>query len=107
MLEIMHTRTPSRVGGTTPFYTLRGVSPETEAVLQGVTAILPRLLGNHSQGYAKLEYVSPFVLHVIYLAATIYLNLHWSQPSDFHKERYTAFRDALGILSHRWRSAGE
>lgn len=84
-----------------PLYPLQCISRDAEAVLKSVNAIVPRLLGTSNQCYAALDYVSPFVLHVVYLAATLHLNLHWIRPSSSHKE-YKALRGALGALDHRW-----
>lgn len=90
-----------------PLLSFHVIPRETEIALQSVNAIIPRLLGASSERYTSLDYVSPFVLHVIYMAATLHLSLDSAQPSSSHKEEYKALRGALGILNQRWRCAGK
>jgi hypothetical protein len=88
-------------------FAIQDISQEAEAVLQSVNAIIPRLLNTPTQHYTSLDFISPLVLHVIYMAAALHLNLSWSRPSSSHKEEYKALTAALEALSHRWKSAGK
>ena len=52
------------------------------------------------------EHVSPFMLHLMYNASIIYMEVNQEIQSDASAESLLILKQALGVLETRWKAAG-
>lgn len=83
------------------------IPQEIHLALESVSQIVPRLLCTPLENGYSVEFISPFVLHVIYKAAAVHFELQRTDLSCSHGEEYNSLKNALEQLNSRWKSAGE
>lgn len=82
------------------------IPSEISAALEAVQAIVPRLLRNSSGNITSGEYISPFVLYVVYKAATVHLVIYRARLDMSSIVSFKTLKETLMILNGRWGSAG-
>ncbi|OAA60644.1 Transcription factor [Cordyceps fumosorosea ARSEF 2679] len=87
-----------------PSHSDTGRSPESSSVLASTIEMAERIIGAHE---SVKNAVSPFVLHLNYTAASIYLQQAMAEPSSDAAGRVATLRKSLKLFSQRWLVAGK
>ncbi|KAL6859522.1 hypothetical protein J3F83DRAFT_749264 [Trichoderma novae-zelandiae] len=80
------------------------MSTEAESALNAAIEWISNFL--LETGGQNCERVSPFLLHFLYKATSIYSRLQNATPEKSVSERITILKSTLRLLNHRWLAAG-
>ncbi|EGX93469.1 fungal specific transcription factor, putative [Cordyceps militaris CM01] len=80
------------------------LSPESASVLKSTIEMAERILGAHE---AVKNIIAPFVLHVNYKAASVYLQRAVEEPSGVEAGYVATLKKSLKLFSQRWLVADE
>lgn len=75
------------------------LSPESASVLKSTIEMAERILGAHE---AVKNIIAPFVLHVNYKAASVYLQRAVEEPSGVEAGYVATLKKSLKLFSQRW-----
>jgi hypothetical protein len=83
------------------------LSPEASVALGEISELTTRLLTqtSRSQQNCILEGTSVFTIHMVYQAATTYVQISKRSPDQGIRRRIADLKDMLRLYSERWRSA--
>lgn len=68
--------------------------------------MMPNLLTESAGPISVLDEMSPFLLHLLYKVASIYLRINHATPIGSATDKVNALKDALRLLNERWLVAG-
>lgn len=81
------------------------MSTEAVSALKSAVKMVQDFLAGREE--RKCDRVSPFILHFIYMVATLYLRMERTDQSGAIMDQQDIWKRALRVLSHRWLAAGK